>query len=376
MNIFGDVCRALQEKRDVALATIIAASGSTPAPAESRMIVYPGEKFRSVGTIGGGCLDQSILHAARNDFDQRRARILTFNLNDDLGDTGLSCGGKLEVLLECLTPAMLPVYRRIVDGWKSGQDCILVTTASNDGGARKAVFDIEGNILEGDAFPELTLATVREWVPSIRATGVGRHLSSESEDVIIELIPAAPPLIIFGGGHVGKVVSRCAALVGFRVTVVDDRRAFANKERFPEAENTLCEAFDMAFQRLPITSSTYVVIATRGHRHDEIVLEKVLQYGTKYVGMIGSRRKILIALDRLRGLGVSEDSLSKVHAPIGLNIGARTAEEIGISIAAELIAVRRQSHFAVNPGNRLAEGMRVSDKQSEYSHSKGDARRR
>jgi xanthine dehydrogenase accessory factor len=163
---------------------------------------------------------------------------------------------------------------------------------------------------------------------------------------VFEFIESDPPLVIFGGGHVGRSVALCAAAAGFGVTVVDDRAEFANSGRFPGVKTVVCDVLDRAADSVAVTGKSYVVIVTRGHRHDEAILRSCLPSNPRYIGMIGSRRKVALTFGRLEGEGVPKERLATVHAPIGLPIGARTAEEIGVSVVAELIAVRRSAHPA------------------------------
>jgi xanthine dehydrogenase accessory factor len=160
-------------------------------------------------------------------------------------------------------------------------------------------------------------------------------------ELIIEPVTGQQDLVIFGGGHVSKYVGRSAAMAGFRVTVVDDRSEYANPGRFPEAHRTLAVGFDHSWDQLQIKSSSSIVIVTRGHKFDERILERAIMTPARYIGMIGSKRKVLTTFENLVRRGISRDLLNRVRAPIGLEIGAVTAEEIAISITAELIAVRR-----------------------------------
>ncbi|MEE9187381.1 MAG: XdhC family protein [Bacteroidota bacterium] len=335
------------------LATIITASGSTPAPLQSRMLIRLEGKIRAIGTIGGGCMEGGILSSEAKDSVRERAQIMTFELNDLLGDTGLSCGGTLDVLLEPLNESMVPIYDCIAKAMESGEDTILVTGILRDGTTHKILLGVDGNVIEGGPLAGNTGAILHDAIHKVELTHKAERLRAGSEEYVIEFVQSEPPLIVFGGGHVGKVVSRCAALGGFRVTVVDDRPTFANSERFPEADIVCGESFEEAFEKLHITPSTYVVIVTRGHRHDEIVLERTLQFDPKYVGMIGSKRKVILAFKHLMADGASRARLSRVHAPVGLSIGAKTAEEIGISIVAELIAVRHNSRHLASDENSV-----------------------
>lgn len=165
--------------------------------------------------------------------------------------------------------------------------------------------------------------------------------STDNGTLIIEPYFPEPKLVIFGGGHIAKPLVEFAAKVGFSITVVDDRPSFANKGRFPEAKNVICESFENCFNQLNLNASTFVVIITRGHRHDMHCLKQTLKYNTAYVGMIGSKRRIKVVKEQLLEEGYSQEMLGRVCAPIGLEINAVTPEEIAISIAAQLISYRR-----------------------------------
>jgi xanthine dehydrogenase accessory factor len=161
-------------------------------------------------------------------------------------------------------------------------------------------------------------------------------------DVFIEPIKPLPSLLIFGGGHISFFLARIGKLVDFRVTVIDDRPEFANAERFPEADEIIVEDMASVKQRLNINSSSYIVIVTRGHQNDSKVLEWAAASPAAYVGMIGSKRKIHTAFEFMKSKGVTQEQLDRVHAPIGLPIGAETPEEIAVAIMAEIIQVRHQ----------------------------------
>ncbi|WP_042277392.1 XdhC family protein [[Clostridium] dakarense] len=160
--------------------------------------------------------------------------------------------------------------------------------------------------------------------------------------VVIEPFFPKPRLIIFGGGHIAKPLVEFASKVGFSITVIDDRPYFANSSRFPEAENVICEDFKKSFELIKFRKSDFVVIVTRGHRHDGLVLREVLNYNLSYIGMIGSKRRVRGMMDDLASEGFSKDALDKVNSPIGLDIGAVTPYEIAISIVSELIMFKNK----------------------------------
>lgn len=363
MEIFEEIRNALQEEEEILVATIISTTGSTPAAELSKMIVR-NQGLTTVGTIGGGCLEAEVITWARDLYGRKEARVKTFHLNEDNAETGLICGGSLEVLIEPIDQSFLPVLEQVMDTKSQGEDGALVTILQNNSTIAKCF--VHGDGITGlPANLNLCAKGLRSAVFMAGASaGGGEHCILESArkvlqtreaarfqheafEIIIEPVAGQPNLIIFGGGHVSKFVSRFASQVGFRVTIIDDRVAFANKERFPEASEVVCDDFLKAIDRLKITSNTYIAIITRGHKFDEVILERLIHSNAKYIGVIGSKRKILTAYRHYLHKGIPREAMERIHAPIGIDIGAVTAEEIGISIVAELVWVRRGGSHAV-----------------------------
>ena len=353
MDIINEIIQSLESGERPMLATILSTDGSTPASALSKMLIKEGGK-KWIGTIGGGCVEGEVLEEAIRLYGQGKSKHLSFELNETNLDQGLICGGKLEVLLEPISSRDIPLFKELKSIRDEGDDCILATLINQDGSVKgKQCFGLS----------EGWRSAVRDWIlPAISAPGDAKnavvesvtesiekaHKRQETErlpvrggELILEPVGGRPGLIIFGGGHVSKYISRSAAMVGFRVTVVDDRPEYANAERFPEADKTFAAHFADAVAECGIKSSTYVVIVTRGHRSDEEILSRVVDSPAKYIGMIGSRRKVLTTYEHLVASGTKVELLKRVHAPIGIEIGAATAEEIGVSVVAQLIAVRR-----------------------------------
>jgi xanthine dehydrogenase accessory factor len=160
-------------------------------------------------------------------------------------------------------------------------------------------------------------------------------------DVFVEPVIPSPRAIIFGAGHISKSLCKVASLAGFCTTIVDNRDSFANRERFPEADEIFAEEYEDVFPKLSIYESTYLIIVTRGHRDDMRVLRWAATTPARYVAMIGSKRKVLSVVKELEKDGLSREQLDRIYAPMGLEIGAISPEEIAISVAAEMIAVRR-----------------------------------
>ncbi|MBU1299241.1 MAG: XdhC/CoxI family protein [Bacteroidetes bacterium] len=335
-NIFEHIVEYLSKYQNGMLATIVWTSGSTPAPAQSKMLLDM-DGNRIAGTIGGGCVEEAVMRRTVASQDKQTATMLDFELNDDDAESGLICGGTLKVLLEKINSSEYEIFKTLAERCNNGLESVLITQILPDRRTHKTILDEKFSLLIGNQ-PDSSLNLIdvfKKYSPVIQNVGENTYIA--------EPIEGKAPLFIFGGGHVGKAVARFASQTGFNVTVVDDRIEYASKEKHPEADDIVCAPFRNINEVLNIGNSAYVVIVTRGHAYDELILEQVVQLKPKYIGMIGSKRKVLITYKKLIERGIDETDLKKVYAPVGLDIGAISAEEIAISIVAEMVRVRRKS---------------------------------
>jgi len=167
--------------------------------------------------------------------------------------------------------------------------------------------------------------------------------------VFIEPVLPIPSAYIFGAGHVSKSLSKVAALAGFGTVVIDNREAFANRERFPDVDEVIAAEYEELFSRLDVNESSYLIIVTRGHRDDMRVLRWAVSTPARYIGMIGSKRKAINVYKELEKEGIPRERFERIHSPMGLELGAVTPEEIAVSVVAEMIGVRRNAHSGWNP---------------------------
>lgn len=353
LDIFKETIDALQHEPRVMLATIISTSGSTPASALSKMLIK-NDCTSLVGTVGGGCMEADVAEHAKIIYPENIAKIVSYRLVEDGIEQGLICGGTLTILIEPVTKESVPLLTHLRTLRDEGEDCVLVTILTEGGSKIEKIiighpddegrfpYDVKAMTVKGLISKVSPIdADVEGLVRTVYQKGETQHLQTDAFELILEPMMGKPSLVIFGGGHVSKFVSRTAAMAGFGVTVIDDREMFANAKRFPEAEKTIAVEYENAFDQVTVKPSTYIVIVTRGHRYDEIVLEQAVRTPAKYIGMIGSRRKVFTTYQHLAERGTPVASLKKVYAPVGIDIGAVTAEEIGVSIVAELIKIRR-----------------------------------
>jgi len=254
----------------------------------------------------------------------------------------------------------MDLYDEIVRLRKLGQKCAIATIVQVNGSipsfeSAKILVREDGSFM-GTVGGGCVEAEVWNAAREVIETEKPRHLSfSLGQDaaydeglicggqlnIFVEPIIPQPRAFIFGGGHVSKGISKIATLAGFSTSIIDNREAFANKERFPEAEATYAQEYEEVFEQLPVNSSSYIVIVTRGHRDDMRVLRWAVNTPAKYIAMIGSKRKTISVVHELEKEGLPREAFERVFAPMGLEIGAELPEEIAISVVAEMIAVRR-----------------------------------
>jgi len=308
LDLLNQILQRNESGESLVVCALVQTRGSTPQKAGAVMLVLA--SGQTLGTIGGGCVEAEVRTRALLQFTTGASQLLGFNLDHDHGwDDGLVCGGVMTVALQ------------------------LIRNVNDANEYRKA----RDRLLAGEA-ADLAISIRDE-----QQNTATFHLPIEP----------APRLIIAGAGHVGAALAGMARLMDFAVTVIDDRPDFASAERFPGALRRI-GAVEDELEKLRLDDQAYVVIVTRGHRRDALALAAVVQSSAAYVGLIGSKRKIVTIFEDLQSRGISIEQLARVHAPIGLDIGAVTPAEIAVSIAAELIAVRHQV------GDRPAAPMRLS----------------
>jgi xanthine dehydrogenase accessory factor len=330
MEVYDVIGEYLERGQTGAIATIVDKLGAAPREEGAKMFV--GEDGRFFGTVGGGCMEAEVWQEARKVMKTRECKFVHYRMNGkEVEDGGMICGGNVDIFLEPLFDRHKDIYEAVGNLGKRGRRAITVTRFGKDSFSKSLVDAYGGQW--GDPIDVGELAGYEKFFtdkcPKVLEGGV-----------VVEPLRIASSLYIFGAGHISQYLAQAAKLVDFNVVVIDDRADFANKERFPGADRVIAIDFQKAFEDLDYTGDVYAVIVTRGHKHDAYVLEEALKRPSKYIGMIGSKRKVKMVYDYLKGKGIGEEALSAVHAPIGLKINSETPQEIAISIVAELIEVR------------------------------------
>jgi xanthine dehydrogenase accessory factor len=269
-------------------------------------------------------------------------------LNEDVAARdGLVCGGTMYFYLEPLweSSEFLPIGSEILEAYAGGNPVSLATVVNSPSGpakiGAKLLVRIDGSTAGSLGSPELD-SRIGEIARRLADLGSAESVTDDADtEVFVEGFTTPPTLVMVGGGHVGKATADLAHTLGYRVFIVDDRPEFANPERFPYAEQVIVVPYDQMSSRLSINVNSFVVVATRGHRFDDMALEGALATRARYIGLLGSRRKTLMIYQRLVRQGTPVERIKEVYSPIGLNIGALTPEEIAVSIMSEIIMVRR-----------------------------------
>lgn len=337
------ICEQLESGRPVVLASIVDLQGSSPRHRGAKMVVSVDGK--TYGTIGGSLFEAGAVEEARRVLVARQSRFMDFDLTANGADSnGMICGGKAVALLDYISAS-----KENIDLFRCWYDAVLGSTSfyflshvidspNGIGISGHSLLFRDGKIV-GNV--PLSISRLEILKSETRGISVTTIVSIGDTRVVIDPIRKQKTLYCFGAGHVAVPTAHIAAIVGFRIVVIDDRAEFANTERFPDAEQIcVIKGYTRALEGLEIDKDSFVVIMTRGHQYDQVVLEQALRTEASYIGMISSRKKRDTVYQAMRAKGVEKKELERIHAPIGVAIRSETPEEIAVSIVAQLIKER------------------------------------
>lgn len=358
-HVLQQLSEAVSRHQPVAYTALVETRGSTPQKAGATMLVFPDGS--QVGTLGGGCVEAEVKRRALRLLDAGQTELLTFNLDSDYGwDDGLICGGRMKMLVDPVRSEVeFGYYRQLLELLAVDQGCTEAVVldpekAGGQAGDRFLLNDAGEVVASTSRSPDANVRTAesgsgdRTWASGLLPATIAQNLRpllQRPRPYVAGGVSFLPHLrrcrlIIVGAGHVGQKVGELAAACDFDVWAVDDREQYCNAERFPQAKRLIVGDIDTALSGLDIDHNTYCLIVTRGHQHDEEALYHLAETPARYVGMIGSQRKIKMIFEDLLREGISREALSRVYAPLGFDIGSQTVPEIAVSIVAELIAHR------------------------------------
>jgi xanthine dehydrogenase accessory factor len=341
-DIYGKLLEIMEQGQTAALATIVATKGSVPREVGAQMLIYPAGQ--NVGTVGGGCGEAEAINQALDTIRTGQPRIVEADLTEDISmkSQGI-CGGIMYIYVETWAAEHRALLLAFLAARSSNRTSGIATVIASPDPllvGRKALVggaSALGSLGLGEAEPG-----IMDQAQEAAKDGFSRLITQGDLQVFVQAPEHRPTALIVGAGHIAVPVAQIASMCDFRVAVLDDRPSFANRERFPRAESVILGDYQEELRRFPIDKHTYIVLITRGHQHDVPCLMAIIDSPAAYIGMIGSKRRLAGVFQLLETeYGIAKDNLARVHAPIGLSIGAETPAEIAVSILAEMIQTRR-----------------------------------
>jgi xanthine dehydrogenase accessory factor len=346
-EIINEIAKWSEQGEPVAVATVVETWGSAPREVGAKMALTPGHRI--AGSVSGGCVEGAVFEAGVETIESGKSRLLHFGVADETAfeSVGLACGGTIEVFVEPLTPALCSFWQRaFIDDIPAATATVVRGPAALIG--RKVMLDGDGGVVAASAAGADDLDTQLRAVAEVALrAGLSQRVqlpadSVEAEELeaFVDVVLPKPTLIIVGAVHIAIALTTMARTLGYRVIVVDPRSAFGNVSRFPHADRLVSAFPHKAFETLPITRSTAVVTLTHDARFDDPALRIALASPAFYVGALGGRKTREARRERLRGAGITDAQIDRLHAPIGLDIGTRTPEEIALATMAQIVAAR------------------------------------
>lgn len=320
----------------VALATVVETWGSAPRVAGAKMAITA--SGRLAGSVSGGCVETAVVEAAGKVLATKTPQLLHFGIADETAwAVGLACGGSIDVFVAPLDRALYDAQRAALRADRGFAVATMISGPEEPFG-RQLFLDAEGASVGG--FPDALGVLAREALAAALASGRSRRQPLPAAELFLEVTLPSPTLVIVGGVHIAVALCPLAKRLGYRVVIVDPRPVFGTEARFPEADALVAEWPDEALVRLGLTSSTAVAVFAHDPKLDDPALRVALPSAAFYVGALGSKKTQERRRQRLAEAGVAEEHLARLHAPIGLDLGGRSPEEIALSVMAEIVAAR------------------------------------
>jgi xanthine dehydrogenase accessory factor len=359
-ELIQELLYELERGETVAMATIVRRKGSVPREVGAKMLVHRDGKIS--GTVGGGCGEAEVWRSALNVIDTRRPSTIQVELTEEIAmESQGVCGGIFDVFVQPWYNAPLPDqpamgdYAHAIYEALTGEQAVVILTIVAGSGSWQAQIGQQMLVHEnGETLGKLNLPSAQPGL-SRQLVQLAQQAMDDGNprlekiagpqntwaEVFVEPILPRPVLLIAGAGHIAAPLAALAHLMNFSVSVTDDRASFVNRERFPHAQRLLVGDIEATLQDYPITPRTHIVLVTRAHAHDVQGLRAIIDSPAAYIGMIGSQRRVWAVFKLLHEEGVPIEKLMRVRAPIGLDLGGGTPEEIALSIMSEITMLRR-----------------------------------
>ena len=336
----------LEQGKKIVLATVVNTKGSTPQKIGSKLLIR--KDGSTIGTLGGGCVEGDIWFESKTMLEENtpeESRYREYTLNQELAEEeGLVCGGTMFFLLDKLEPnksniEYLRTLQNSLNGKEGGKSLITLVDSTNNKimtGTKKIFdFDQTSNIKNDEIFADPN--QIEDVINNRQNKCVKLE---DGNEWYVEMYTTPSTLLICGGGHIANSLAPLAHKLNFNVWITDDRKEFANSNRFPDAERIVNDLPENALKSLPVTENTYIIIATRGHRYDLVATQAAVSTNAKYIGLLGSMRKAILVSEDLLKNGIPEDKVKAIRSPVGLDLRGRSPDEIAVSIIAEMLMIR------------------------------------
>ena len=346
-DIINDVEKWIKDGEPVALATVIRTWGSAPRREGAKMALTKSGKI--TGSVSGGCVESAVFEAGVQTLQNGQPQLLKFGVADETAwQVGLACGGQIEVFVQALDPTLFALWKvRLLSNRPFGVLSLIVGPDDFLGKAM-LVSDDSVQLSLGQGLDEICVDKSRLVLSEGRSRPVELNWQTEPVRIFVEVVKPMPTLIMVGGVHIAIALTALAKTLGFRTLVVDPRGAFGNAARFPDVDSLVQSWPEEAFSQINLSSGDAVVMLTHDPKIDDPALKRVLNSPVFYIGVLGSRTTHEKRKRRLLADGVTPDQLNRLHAPIGLDIGAETPEEIALAIMAEIVSAQHQPNRSMS----------------------------
>ncbi len=340
-ELIPDITPWIEQKKPVCLATVISTWGSAVRQAGGKMAFTPDNHI--AGSVSGGCVEGAVIEAGIRALESNRAELLHYGVSDETAfSVGLTCGGKIDVLVRKLDEALFRELTTVVQSHIPAALLTVIDKSSNLFGneilvsEERVIFGSLGKDLDKQV---VTLASTE--IANLQSQSVALELPGKAPiQVFVDVINPPPVLIIVGGVHIAVILADLAKTLGFHTVVIDPRKAFGNSERFPQVDQLIQEWPEEALQKIPLNANTSVAILTHDPKIDDQAMKVVLQSAVKYIGVLSGRKAHEKRKTRLLAEGITIQQFNQLRAPIGIDLGGKAPQEIALSILAEIVAVR------------------------------------
>lgn len=335
-DILQTVSAWQQKKQKIGIATVTTTWGSAPRREGAKMAFTA--DYAMIGSVSNGCIEGAVIEEGLQSFKAGRGHLLEYGLtDDDVLSVGLSCGGQIRVFVEPLDTEWWTAIAPII---QANEAAYTVTCIEGDLVSEKVLFDY--NLIPIYKTTNIQAEATLKWAQLAEGQTQSQEIQRADFVLFVDAHLPPPHLIIIGGSHIAMPLHKIAKTLGFRMTLIDPRSAFASVERFPQVDTIMHEYPQNALAKLKLDQHTYLTVLAHDPKIDDPALLTALAHDLPYIGMLSSKRSHQDRIQRLREKGVSDEQLARLYAPIGLAIGSRTPEEIALSIMAEIVAVKNR----------------------------------